>query len=99
MFSPVSVEKGKPVGRNGVGAIGSDGSFTVSTYGEADGAVVGKHQLVFFPPPAVTPDTPAGAHTPTVKSPYEGLAPRVAEVEVKVGGNQLTVELEKAAPR
>jgi hypothetical protein len=46
-FTPMGTE-GKPLaGKSGGGVVGSDGRFKVSTYAEGDGAVVGKHRVVW----------------------------------------------------
>ncbi|MDX1945631.1 MAG: hypothetical protein SFU86_09485 [Pirellulaceae bacterium] len=34
----------------GFGTVGADGSFTISTFGENDGAVPGTHQVALTPP-------------------------------------------------
>jgi hypothetical protein len=36
----------------GTGVVGADGSFAISTFGENDGAVPGKHRIALTPPPA-----------------------------------------------
>lgn len=43
MFAPVSKDASVKSGKPGFGRLQADGSFTISTYGEQDGAVVGKH--------------------------------------------------------
>jgi hypothetical protein len=50
-------------GRGATGQIESDGSFTLSTYGNGDGAVVGPHRVavmcsVDLPNPSPNPDNP-----------------------------------------
>ena len=48
MFAPVAkggeIEAGKPA----VGRLGADGSFTLTTYGDNDGAVVGEHWVTII---------------------------------------------------
>jgi hypothetical protein len=43
MFAPIAQGQNAKAGKPGFGAIGTDGSFVISTYGVEDGAVVGKH--------------------------------------------------------
>lgn len=46
-FSPLG-ENGQPIaGKSGGGVVGPDGRFKVSTYSEGDGAVIGKHRVVW----------------------------------------------------
>lgn len=83
----------KPAG----GAIKSDGSYVLTTYLDGDGAIVGRHKVTFFPTPPQTPvesGTEPGKHdeAPAV-SPYRGLMPKEAEVEVKAGANEINIEL------
>lgn len=47
MFSPIAEGK-TPPGKAAFGEIGSDGTFVLSTFGKADGAVVGKHEVTFM---------------------------------------------------
>jgi len=83
----------KPAG----GAVKSDGSYVLTTYVDGDGAIVGRHTVTFFP---AAPQAPAesggepGKHdeAPAV-SPYRGLMPKEAEVEVKAGANEINIEL------
>ena len=100
-FSPVAV--GKDPGKSGSGTIGADGSYTMTTYEQHDGAVVGKHRVTFIPP--VTEKEPDAGHSEAtaaaaaaVVSPFAGLVPKTEEVEVKAGDNSLEIELTKRGP-
>jgi hypothetical protein len=79
---------------SGVANVQQDGTFTVSTYGEGDGAVLGKHRVSYMAPP---PDAAAaggeGGHAQAAASPYENLVPSPEEIEVKSGANEITIEL------
>lgn len=88
---PIAAVEGKSgiTGKPASGAVGEDGTFVLSTYGENDGAVVGKHQITFMP-------LTVGAESYTDKpaaSPYLGLVPKEKEVEIKAGPNDITIEL------
>ena len=52
IFAPVAAGKSTMVGKSGQGIANADGTFSVSTYGTDDGAVVGKHSVVVLPPHA-----------------------------------------------
>jgi hypothetical protein len=69
--------------------VASDGTFVLSTDADRDGAVIGRHQVVYAPPsaPSETPDPNVPA------SPYHGLVPRTSEVEVRAGKNEIDIEL------
>jgi hypothetical protein len=43
MFAPIARGEDRRAGRPALGRLQSDGSFTLSTYEEGDGAVVGEH--------------------------------------------------------
>jgi len=44
-FEPVKVGKSAMVGKQGIGLADDKGHFVISTYGQQDGAVVGKHRV------------------------------------------------------
>ena len=48
MFEPIADGEDKLVGKSAFGQIAEDGTFTLSTYGDQDGAVVGSHHPVVF---------------------------------------------------
>ncbi len=98
LFSPIVVDK-KLAGKPSAGSVLPDGTFSLTTYEAGDGAVIGMHRVVFSPPPALVPDAPAGAHVPAVKSPFDGLVPKVSEVEIKSGDNPITIELVPGTPK
>jgi hypothetical protein len=98
LFSPLAANGEKSAGKSGVGKVAADGSFAVSTYGNGDGAVVGKHRVAFFPPSsAETPAGPEGGHAGTPSSPYAGMTPKQVEVTVSKGANKIDIELVKPA--
>jgi hypothetical protein len=43
MFSPIATGESRQAGKPALGRLGSDGSFTLSTYEPNDGAIVGEH--------------------------------------------------------
>jgi len=47
IFSPMGDPDSALTGKKGIGEIQPDGSYTISTYGNNDGAVVGNHQISF----------------------------------------------------
>jgi hypothetical protein len=79
MFSPVG--EGVDAGKPGSGEIRPDGTYTIGTYDEGDGAVIGKHRV------SVSLDQPAqGPHIPS---------PPVYEFEVKPGTNVFDIDLSR----
>lgn len=91
-LSPVG--DGKQVGKPASATIQSDGTFKLSTYGNNDGAVIGKHRVTFSPPPGETKEGPDG-HAAQLPSPFDGLTVQTLEVEIKSGSNELKIELAK----
>ncbi len=51
-FEPVTAGKSAITGKQGFGTCNKNGEFTISTYGEQDGAVIGKHLVHVMPPHA-----------------------------------------------
>ncbi len=91
---PVASGKSSEAGKPGLCSIQSDGSFQASTYGRFDGALIGKHRVMYSAPSSVTPVAPDGGHAQAPPpSPYEGMVVRVGEVEVKAGENTFNIEL------
>jgi len=77
-----NTEPGKPAAAE----IQPDGRFTLSTYGDKDGAVVGKHQVHLRP--GDDDDEEGGKKKPVCTK-----APEDLIVEVKPGKNNLNIEL------
>jgi hypothetical protein len=91
-FSPVKdgeQEAGKPASAT----VGEDGTYELSTYGEGDGAVIGKHRVSYSPPAAEPVAAADGGHAQQSVSPYAGLTPKQPEVEVTSGSNTINIEL------
>ena len=87
VFSPIG-KKGKiESGKSGLADAKEDGTFTVSTYGTEDGAVIGKHNVVVTSPhPEDFPHFTCSCETDGRKT--------VQEVEVTADGeNNFTINL------
>lgn len=87
LFTPVaSSDKspGKPAGAK----IEDNGTYRVT-----DPIAVGKNRVSFQPAPMEFDGLNAKPGQGPPKSPYEGLVPKVAEVEIKSGSNTLDIEL------
>lgn len=89
-------------GKPGSATIQSDGTFTVSTYGNGDGAWVGTHSVSYVVPPPrpENESTSQSSGEPSnegrrIQSPYEGLVPEQKTVDVPGGGLTLDVKLVK----
>jgi len=76
MFSPVAAG-----GKAGAGSIGPDGKYEISTHGDLDGAVIGKHSV------SVSLELPADGQ------PVD--SPPAFEFDVKGGSNVFDIELSK----
>lgn len=75
------------------------GTFTLSTYGEQDGAPVGKYKVVAavsvvreIEPGVLAPEPPGGFTSP-IPTKYANPATTDVLTEVKEGKNQLTIDL------
>lgn len=83
-------EKAAALGKPATAEVKEDGTFVVTTEKPGDGAVVGKHQVMFTP---VSIAAKSYDDKPP-QSPYVGLTPKQSEVEVKGGApNDLEIEL------
>ena len=95
-FTPIAAGAGATAGKGASGEVKGDGTFALTTTTPDDGAVVGRHKVAFFPPSAPAPEAAAesGKHDQApAPSPLKGLMPKQAEVEVKAGTNEITIEL------
>lgn len=95
-FSPIQSETtgSKPA----LGEVGANGAFQLGTNAKGDGAAVGRHRVLYSAPLPEAPPAEEGKHAEALPpSPYAGLMPKEAEVEVKAGANQINIEL-VAAP-
>lgn len=96
-FVPLGEGEAEVTGKPASGAIQKDGSFTLSTYEEGDGAVIGKHRVMYAPPPPVATAVPEGGHgAPSPPSPYAGAFPVKPQVEVTSGENQFDIKISKS---
>jgi hypothetical protein len=100
-FAPIGNGKDRP-GKPGAGKIQPDGSFTVNTYGDGDGAVIGIHTLTFVAPPPrpekeaeTTSSGDPSQSGPLVRSSFENLVPEQERVTIEPGNNNLLVNLVK----
>jgi hypothetical protein len=90
IFAPVEGTTASPA----TGPIRPDGTFVLGTAAAADGAAIGRHQVLYNAPPPVGPQWDGYGTPPERKfSPFQGFSPKVKEVEVKAGSNKFTIEL------
>lgn len=98
-FSPTAPPGSAIAGRPASGKVQSDGSFVLMTNKPSDGAVVGKHRVMYsppvpeMPPPKELKPGESAVPTPTPPSPYDGLIPKPDVVEVTKGSNTISIEL------
>lgn len=93
VFAPLRTGKSTEVGKAGFGDVQTDGTFSLRTYTDDDGAVVGKHSVtVISPHPEDYPDFKCDCETNARKT--------VTEVEVMAeGDNDFTINLPLATAR
>lgn len=58
MFAPIAKGESREVGKPAFGTLQADGTFTLTTFEEGDGAVVGEHWVTIFGPDEETIVTP-----------------------------------------
>jgi hypothetical protein len=82
------------------GTVGPDGTFVVGTDDTDDGAAIGKHTVTYNAPPRTGQENWDGYGTPPPEtvSPFEGFVPQQAEIEIKAGVNEITIELVPGPP-
>ncbi|HUQ72287.1 MAG TPA: hypothetical protein VM165_22365 [Planctomycetaceae bacterium] len=109
-FSPIAEGAVDKPGKPGMGKIGSDGTFVLTTYKEGDGAIIGMHEVFYAPAIAgegdedeegggpAKPAAPAKRPTGKVK-----LLPcqlgGTARIGVVDGKNDLKIELSSWIPK
>lgn len=92
-FEPLADGKSAMVGKQGIGIADESGKFVISTYGDRDGAVVGKHRVRVGPPNA---DLHPGVQCPCVLNSEVD----IMEVDVKKGEkNEFELTLKKKAAK
>lgn len=103
-FAPIESSKENPASPAS-GQVKPDGTFVLSTNKEGDGAAVGKHRVNYSWPARKgreswdETDPNAGPPPPETISPFEGMVVKQpAEVEVKAGTNDITIELVPGPP-
>jgi hypothetical protein len=105
-FVPISEVEGKPAGKPAKAELKEDGTFVLSTYDQFDGAVIGRHKVIYESPeedeheeaePAGDGETEAPAKKPSQKNGSKPKRLQVkdgTEVEVKTGSeNSFDIEL------
>jgi hypothetical protein len=91
VFSPIGDGK---VGRPASATVNADGSFTLGTERDADGALIGRHRVVFTPPAQqLTEEQRTDRYFVAPPPDYYGMIPREEIVEVKAGHNEVAIEL------
>jgi hypothetical protein len=92
-FSPVGSGK-YTAGKAASAEVQADGTYTLGTYSDSDGARIGRHRVTYTPPAQeLTEQQRSDPKYIAPPPPYLGLAPKQAEVEVKVEDNNIDIEL------
>jgi hypothetical protein len=79
-------------GLNARGQIRADGTFELSTYGEADGAIQGAHRMILIPPAYWETPNPSG---PRPHSKYASYATSGLTLTVEPGENRIPITIER----
>lgn len=82
------------VGKPANGVVNDDGTYSLSTYADGDGAILGQHVVRYSPPAPVS--SPSAGHAPPTFSPYRGLVPSAPRMNVEKGQKSLDIQLRKA---
>jgi hypothetical protein len=91
MFAPVATGNSAKAGKPGFGRLNADGSFVVSTYGNEDGVVVGKHWVTIMRDVQISnPDAPSAGTTSSM--PFERYA--IPEQKSAVAGQENVINIE-----
>lgn len=91
-FEPLETGKSALVGRSGYGICKEDGTFEISSYGDKDGAVIGRHRVrVGGPHPEDFPNYKCDC--------YLNSEVDLMEVDVKKGKNEFELVLKKKTGR
>lgn len=91
-FEPMQTGKSGLVGKQGFAHAEADGTFSISTYGDKDGAVIGHHR--------VRVGVPRGDDHANFKCPcYINPEMDVMEVDIKKGKNEFELVLKKKTGR
>ena len=97
-FIPIAEKEGAKVGKPATGNVGSDGTYTLKTYEDGDGAAIGKHNVAYSPPAPEIATTEEGSPDESAhkESDAEASITYVVEpvqVEVKAESNKLDLKL------
>lgn len=103
-FTPIGTSSSLEVGKPASGALAADGTFTLSTFDRFDGAIVGKHSVLYIggedeesgDEESEDPDPDSKKNAP-VKKQQKPTFVQKAEITVEVtqsGPNDFTIELD-----
>lgn len=85
-FSPIPKPGESVPGKTAVAVVQEDGSFQLATYSQADGAIIGRHRVMYAIPDPKPGQTPCGIMV-------------VQEIEITAGMGELTIELGQTPKR
>ncbi len=96
MFNPQAIEDTtEATGRPAVGIINSDGEFTLSTYEDGDGAVIGMHTVEYYSPDPEKLRENDDAESAAWFAGKKIYVPADMKFEVTDDDNEITVELKE----
>jgi hypothetical protein len=91
MFAPVAKGAGAAAGKAAVGLTQSNGNFTLTTYRDGDGAVVGEHWVTIFAPQTEQPRASAPGDPAPTETSYKRLT--VNEKQNVVAGQENVIDI------
>ncbi len=101
MFAPLREgDSSETQSRPGVGIVGPDGRFTVTTYSSGDGSALGRHSVIYYPPDPE--DLAEGDTSGEVKKFFDehvlAMEDPLMEVEIKPGENDFEIKMVDFSP-
>ncbi len=86
--------------RSAVGLVGTDGKFTMLTYSDGDGASIGRHGVIYYPPDRedLAEDSAAAEAKEFFSTHLLQMEEPLMEVEIKPGNNEIEVKMIDFAP-
>jgi hypothetical protein len=91
MFAPIAKDDQSAAGKPAVGLTDSEGSFTLTTYSDGDGAVVGEHWITVFAPEAAAPNESAPGDPASTEPKYKRLT--LPQKQVVAAGQENAIDI------
>ncbi len=96
MFAPLREgNSSETKSRPGVGIVGPDGRFTVTTYSRGDGSAIGRHSVIYYPPSGedIGEDDTSDEIRTFFADHVLQMEDQLLEVEIKSGKNDFEIKM------